>query len=114
MDGPLSHVLKQADDNEQYSIRYCLRIKGIGKDKDESGSKCVEKVIKVCKNLKVDISKSDIDRAHRVGKNRLTMIVKFFSFSKRTLLYKARKNDDKNKIHLDITKKRLNLLDEAK
>ena len=36
---------------------------GIGKDKDESGSKCDEKVINVCKNLKVDISESDIDRA---------------------------------------------------
>ena len=29
----LSQALKQADDNEQYSRRYCLRIKGIEKDK---------------------------------------------------------------------------------
>lgn len=110
----LSQALKQADDNEQYSRRSCLRIKGIAKEKNETSSKCVEKVIKVCKNLKADISKDDIDRAHRVGKDRSTMIVKFFSFSKRTLLYKLRKKDTKNGIHLDITKKRLNLLDEAK
>ena len=71
-------------------------------------------MIKVCKHIKVDITKNDIDRAHRVGKDRSTMIVKFFSFIKRTSVYKARKNSDKNKIHLDITKKRLNLLDEAK
>ena len=89
-------------------------IKGIDKEKDETSSKCIEKVIKVCKHIKVDITKNDIDRAHRVGKDRSTMIVKFFSFIKRTSVYKARKNSDKNKIHLDITKKRLNLLDEAK
>ena len=29
----LSQALKQADDNEQYPRRYCLRIKGIEKDK---------------------------------------------------------------------------------
>ena len=110
----ISQALKGADDNEQYSRRYCLRIKGIDKEKDETGTKCIDKVITVCKNIKVDITKNDIDRAHRVGKDRSTMIVKFFSFLKRTSVYKARKNSDKNKIHLDITKKRLSLLDEAK
>ena len=112
----LSQAVKQADDSEQYSRRYCLRIKGFEKGKDESSSKCVEKVINLCKDLKVDINKNDIDRAHRVGKDRTTMIVKFFSFAKRTSLYKSRKNDNNNekKIHLDITKNRLNLLDEAK
>ena len=77
-----------------------------------TGTKCIEKVITVCKHIKVDITKNDIDRAHRVGKDRSTMTVKFFSFLKRTSVYKARKNSDK--IHLDITKKRLSLLDEAK
>ena len=86
----------------------------IDKEKDETGTKCIEKVITVCKHIKVDITKNDIDRAHRVGKDRSTMIVKFFSFLKRTSVYKARKNSDKNKIHLDITKKRLSLLDKAK
>ena len=110
----ISQALKGADDNEQYSRRYCLRIKGIDKEKDETGTKCIDKVITVCKHIKVDIIKNDIDRAHRVGKDRPTMIVKFFSFLKRTYVYKARKNSDKNKIHLDITKKRLSLLDKAK
>ena len=40
------------------------------------------------------------------------MIVKFISFVKRTDLYKKR--DAEVKIHLDITKSRLDLLDEAK
>ena len=42
------------------------------------------------------------------------MIVKFFSFVKRTSLYKARKDCKDINIYLDITKNRLNLLDEAK
>ena len=44
----------------------------------------------------------------------LERIVQIFSFLKRTSVYKARKNSNKNKIHLDIAKKRLSLLDEAK
>ena len=38
----LSHAVKQADNNEQYSRRYCLRIKGISKEKDESSTKCID------------------------------------------------------------------------
>ena len=110
----LSHAVKQADNNEQYSRRYCLRIKGISKEKDESSTKCIDKVVKVCESLKVNITKADIDRAHRVGEDRSTMIVKFFSFVKRTSLYKARKDCKDINIYLDITKNRLNLLDEAK
>ena len=41
----LSQAVKQADDSEQYSRGYCLRIKGFKKSKDESSSKCVEEVI---------------------------------------------------------------------
>jgi len=69
-------------------------------------------VIKVCNDLLHDINHNDIDRAHRVGKNNETIIVKFHSFRKRTSLYKKRK-DSSCKIHLDITKSRLELLDKA-
>ena len=63
----------------------------------------------------IEIDSNEIDRAHRVGKERKTMIVKFFSFEKRTSIYKARKNAKNNvKVHLDLTKQRLKLLDEAK
>ena len=62
----LSQALKQAENNEQYSRRYCLRIKGIENEKDEWSTKFVKKVVKLCKNLKVDINKNDIDGAHRV------------------------------------------------
>ena len=109
-------LTRQSDNHEQYSRRYCLRINGIEKMADESAPKCVEKVVEICNNLNLDISSSDIDRAHRVGREKQSMIVKFHSFGKRTALYKARKNlpNQNIKIRLDITKARLDLLDQAK
>ena len=104
----------QSDQHEQYSRRSCLRIDGIAKVNNETSDECVAKVVQVCNDLNLNISADDIDRAHRVGKERKTMIVKFFSFGKRTALYKARKKAKDNiKIYLDLTKKRLKLLDEA-
>ena len=71
----------------------------------------MERVINLCKELKVDINKNDIDRAHRVGKDRTTMIVKFPSPS---VLLCINQEKMKKKNHLDIKKERFNLLDEAK
>eukprot|EP00111_Clytia_hemisphaerica_P011916 TCONS_00035001-protein len=108
---------KQNDHQEQYSRRYCLRINGMEKSADESADKCVKKVVDLCNHLNLNISAADIDRAHRVGREKQSMIVKFHSFGKRTALYKARKSNalDQNiKIRLDITKARLDLLDRAK
>ena len=107
-------IKKDSDANEQYSRRYCLRINGIKKDHDESGKDCINKVLKVCEKFNVSVKENDIDRAHRVGREKKTMIVKFYSFEKRTSLYKARKQEKNIKIHLDITRKRLSLLDAAK
>ena len=39
----ISTIKHQADNNEQYSRRYCLRIKGIAKEKGESSAKCVDR-----------------------------------------------------------------------
>lgn len=114
----LSHTVenlkKMCDSQEQYSRRSCLRIKGIKKDKDETSAMCVQKVIDVCNELNVEIKEQMIDRAHRVGRKRDIMIVKFTSFKHRTSVYRNRKVTDKYKIHLDLTKKRLGLLDQAK
>eukprot|EP00111_Clytia_hemisphaerica_P020432 TCONS_00060214-protein len=108
-------LTKKSDDQEQYSRRSCLRINGIEKRENESSADCVKKVIEVFKDMDVAIEPKDIDRAHRVGKERSTMIVKLYSFDKRTSIYKARKKAKNNiKIYLDLTKKRLKLLDEAK
>jgi len=109
------NILKsRCDDQEQYSRRQCLRLKGIKKDRSETPDSCVKKVVEVCENLNLDITARDIDRAHRVGKDKKVMIVKFFAFNKRTALYKNRKKEGPIKIHLDLTKHRLDLLDKAK
>lgn len=114
----VSALLKQTDNNEQYSRRACLRINGIPKSQNETAENCVEKVINVCKNsLGIDLENKDIDRAHRVGKERKTMIVKFYSFKKRSSIYKNRKNVDAGddlKVYLDLTRPRLNLLDRSR
>ena len=108
-------LTKQSDSQEQYSRRYCLRINGIETKENESAKDCLSTVVNICKNkLNLDISESDIDRAHRIGKEKKTIIVKFFSFAKRTEVYKARKTTNDFKVHLDLTKNRLNLLDKAK
>ena len=112
----VNHINKEQDRQEQYSRRYCLRISGIPKEGGkENSSMCVEKVVNVCNELNLPITSNDIDRAHRIGKEKKTMIVKFYSFHKRTSLYRARKKDNfPVKIHLDITKKRLEILDEVR
>lgn len=105
---------KCSDDQEQYSRRSCLRFKGIEKEDNETSDKCVKKVLEVCKGLNANITEEVIDRAHRVGKKRDIMIVKFTSFKYRTSVYRNRKKNENIKIHLDLTKKRLNLLDQAR
>ena len=111
----IDFLKKQCDSQEQYSRRACLRIKGIEKVGVESTSDCVDKVVNLCNNLNCGITADDIDRAHRIGKDKKTMIVKFYSFAKRTKLYRSRNSaSDGVKIHLDLTKSRLQLLDQAK
>ena len=80
----LDAVCNKADNNEQYSRRYCLQINGIPTEKYEKASDCVKKVTEVCRNLQVDISQTDIDRAHHVGRVKSQMIVKFHSFKIRS------------------------------
>ena len=109
------NILKgQQDNQEQYSRRYCLRITGLKKEENESADNCVEKVVKMCEDLNVNIIDKDIDRAHRIGKDKSSMIVKFHSFKKRTILYKSRKKEGPLRIYLDLTKRRLDLLDSCK
>eukprot|EP00111_Clytia_hemisphaerica_P010608 TCONS_00031009-protein len=108
-------LTKQSDSKEQYSRRYCLRINGIETKENESAKDCLNTVVNVCKNkLNLEISHSDIDRAHRVGKEKKTIIVKIFFFAKRTDVYKSRKTTNDFKVYLDLTKNRLNLLDKAR
>lgn len=111
------------DEIEQYQRRLCLRINGIELERggaNESGDKCLEKVKKVFKELSVDVPDLVLDRAHRIGqftekngKRYRPMIVRFTTWRHRTAVYRARKNSQKYKIHLDVTKNRLQLIDRA-
>ena len=111
------------DEIEQYQRRLCLRINGIELERggtNESGEKCLEKVKKVFKELNVDVPDLVLDRAHRIGKftekngkRYRPMIVRFTTWRHRTAVYRAKKNSQKYKIHLDVTRNRLKLIDRA-
>ena len=107
------------DDNEQYSRRPSLRISHIpSSGYGENNIKCIDLVVQeVNKIPDVEISRSDIDRAHRVG--RITtgedqrprqMIVKFKCWDIRTQIYKGRKALKDRKIFIDLTKRKFALL----
>ena len=116
----------RSDDNEQYHRRLCLRINGVelseGSD-GESGPECFQKVQSILKDdLKLDIPDMSIDRAHRIGsvitdpdtgKRYRQIIVRFATWRHRTQVYKARKASKKVKIRLDLTHKRVKLLQKA-
>ena len=106
------------DNNEQYSRSACLRITNIPCEEKETSEEVLNKVKKIInEEAEVEIPEETIDRAHRVGpkKNKnQTIIVKFSTFRHRTLFYRARKKLKNGiKLHIDLTKKRFNLLLDA-
>ena len=92
----------------------CLRIKNTKKQEKESSGKVLEAVKCLFSEASINISDACIDRAHRVSRTDDTVIVRFTTFRHRTLFYRKRK-ELKNgvKVHLDLTKARLNLLIKA-
>ena len=64
----LQSVSEQCDDQEQYSRRSCLRLFGLPEVDNENTD---ELVVNLCRDqLKINVGIEDIDRSHRVGKNR--------------------------------------------
>ena len=105
------------DNNEYYSRRTCLRITNIPCEEKETSEEVLKKEKTIKEEAEVYTPEETIDRAHRVGpkKNKnQAIIVKFSTFRHRTLFYRARK-ELKNgiKLHIDVTKKRFNLLHDA-
>ena len=115
---------RDQDESEQYSRRLCLRIEGIEPAKDEKAEECFEKVKKLFSSLNVDVPDLAIDRAHRIGEAFINnkkesvhpMIVKFTTWRHRSMVYRARDKSKsaKQKIRLDLTKSRYNILKEAR
>ena len=111
---------------EQYGRRSNIRIVGVPPKDNETADECLAAVKKIIEDLDINIPDCCIDRAHRIGKvfTRIdgstgqTILVKFTTWRHRTMIYKLRKNRYfKNKgikIYLDLTKKRNELLTNAK
>ena len=119
------------DDGEQYSRRMCLRIDGIDleSDENENSSSCMENVQKVFEEMGVQVPAVSIDRAHRIGKrfpatdekgrktigqDHQQMIVKFNNWGSRMVCYNNRKKLKNKRIKIDLTKRRLTLLNQAR
>ena len=117
----IERIEDRNEENEQYQRRLCLRINGIEVSDDESGDDCLDQVKKVFEDIKVEVPDVAIDRAHRIGKVKrdnngkpqTQMIMRFTSWRFRNRVYSARKATRKYKIHLDLTKSRLNLINTA-
>ena len=75
----------KVDKAEQYSRRYCLRLSGLPETKDESVD---GKIMELAAAIDADLTITEIDRAHRLGKPRgeasktkpRDIIIKFISF----------------------------------
>lgn len=78
---------------EQYSRRNCLRVFGIGEQSNKDTDTLIMKL--TSEKLGVDLSTSDIDRSHRIGrpdsKGNRPIIVKFTNYSARSSVIKARR-----------------------
>lgn len=113
------------DDLEQYSRRQNVRISGITEQEGEDTDQLIVKFAKDA--LKVDITATDIDRSHRVGRKTQSkptrdIIVRFVSYKSKSLFMRSRKavrtyNNEHSTSHFvneDLTRKRSNLAFEAR
>lgn len=113
----------QVDDIEQYSRRNCLRVSGLTERHDEDTDKLI---LDLAKELDINLSITDIDRSHRLGRPAVPggrprqIIVKFTSYRARDMLFSKRKvMKDKpgfshTYINEDLTYKRSQMLYEAR
>ena len=110
------------DDLEQYSRRNCLLIHGIQERDDDTGKEDTdEQALEFFKSkLDLNITKSDLDRSHRLGKkstgkNR-PIIVKFARYNKRGEVFRSKRmlKGSGFVITESLTPTRMNLLKEAK
>ena len=124
MNSLITQLKHNADDQEQYQRRLCLRINGIPAPQVgqvESGEECFEKVKMVFKDqLELDIPDVAIDRAHRIGSTKVIagrryrqVIVRFTTWRHRTQVYRARKKAQSHRIKLDLTHARSEAIQNA-
>ena len=104
----------RCDESEHYSRRLCLRVKNIKKSENETSGVVLESIRKLFDKRNVVIPDACIDCAHCVSKTSDTVIVRFTTFKHRAMLYHNRKTlKGGAKVHLDLTKSRMDLLMKA-
>lgn len=91
-DRTISRLNNKIDDLEQYQRRQCLRIFGVKEEQAEDTDKIATDV---AGRIGVELSITDIDRSHRIGKKSdkpRPIIVKFISYRKRREVFTNKKN----------------------
>ena len=114
-------LLQKVDDNDQYSRRLNLIVRGLPVLKSATDEDIRRLVIAEIQQLQLPLTASDIDRAHRIrkpfkdkhGKLQVPVIVRFTSWYARNLVYSKRLTSNVF-WSADITDRRNELLTEAK
>ena len=89
--------LYKIDDLEQYGRRENMRIHGISESTDSVNDDGEKVILKMAKDLNIELKDSDIQRAHRLGRKRVnpnfrprSIIIRFVSFKKRNEFFIAK------------------------
>ena len=121
---------RKADDVEQYGRRLCLRIDDVPLRASETSKDIEHELHREFTNMGLRLPEEAIDRAHHVGKRyeveeededgvvtgitKQQVIVRFTSWTHRTLVYRSRKKSKNFKFKIDLTKRRMGLLSHAR
>lgn len=85
----------EIDEIDQYGRRMCLNICNVPGDTGDSSENVTDKLLALAKKADIDISSGDIDRCHRLGRQKgatsRKIIVKFTNSTARQRVYNARK-----------------------
>lgn len=83
----------QMEEQQQYSRRHSLRLEGLGPFNNGSNDEDYYKdiIIRAAKKVDINLTRSDIDRAHPSGKTKKQLICRFSNYSARRKLYQNRK-----------------------
>ena len=107
----------EVDRLQQYTRRPCVTIRGIEKQHNERYGDLKGKVAEIIQSVNSSTSMDDVDKFHcngRVRDGKQEVIIGFKSHSAKETFYKARIEQENLMIYLSLSKKRLNLLHEAR
>ena len=107
----------EIDNNEQYTRRNMLTLKGIPIKKNEKSDQLLDRILYDIEKLKLEIEDFEVDRVHRNGPKykdkdgnlQQDIIVKFTSWQARNAFYNARQKT-RHRVCPNLTKRCSNLL----